>query len=165
MSTQTQVPTPAEQTGGSRHTSWLLVVIVGIVAAAVGLGAGYLLFNPATADVDDEVEALVDNYIAAIDAGDADAALALMEEDAWFFGRDVSSVSAELFARSFESFPFSGNVTMVGEPMVVGEFGRYDIALTVAAENRENEALWVISIWDRFGEGLKIGGIDDTARN
>lgn len=63
---------PLDVSKDLRRTNWLLVVIVGLVAAALGLGAGYLPFAP-SAVTDDvaEVEALLDDWWAAAEAGES----------------------------------------------------------------------------------------------
>ena len=52
---------PAEQTSRKRHDSWLSVAVVALVAALVGLGVGYLLFDT---DAGDEVPAEVETLLA-----------------------------------------------------------------------------------------------------
>jgi len=61
---------------GSRVMSWM---VGGAVGVAFGLGAGWLLFAPTSANT--EVTALIDEYLAAWDAGDGAAVVSLMTED------------------------------------------------------------------------------------
>lgn len=60
----------------SRVLPWL---VGGVVGAAVGLAGGWLIFAPAPSNA--EVAALIDDYLAAWDAGDGEAVVSLMTED------------------------------------------------------------------------------------
>lgn len=64
----------------SRVMPWL---IGGVLGAALGLGAGWLAFAPTSADV--EVASLIDDYLAAWDAGDGEAVVSFMTEDGVHF--------------------------------------------------------------------------------
>lgn len=58
------------------------LLLVGVAALLIGLGAGWLAFSPeAPDDVDREIQALVDDYVAAWNVQDGQAVVALMTED------------------------------------------------------------------------------------
>lgn len=63
----------------ARRIVWW-AVIGAVVGAVIGVGAGWLLFAPSSMNA--EAEALARDMTAAWDAGDADAVLAMMTEDA-----------------------------------------------------------------------------------
>ena len=73
----------------SRLMPWL---ISGTAGVALGLGAGWLVFAPTAADA--EVAALIDDYIAAWDAGDGAAAVSLMTEDGVHYSADAQQGKA-----------------------------------------------------------------------
>lgn len=78
----TPTPVGPDTTPGTR--SWIGALVALIVGLAVGVGAGWLLFTPDS--VNPEAEALVRDHLAAWNAGDPDAVLALMTEDAVMLG-------------------------------------------------------------------------------
>ena len=63
----------------TRRSAWW-AVISAVVGVVVGVGVGWLLFAPSS--VNAEAEALARDMTAAWDAGDADAVLDMMPEDA-----------------------------------------------------------------------------------
>ena len=82
-----QVTVPARKS--SRLMPWL---VSGAAGVALGLGAGWLVFAPTPADA--EVAALIDDYIAAWDAGDGAAAVSLMTEDGVHYSADAQQGKA-----------------------------------------------------------------------
>ena len=88
----------AAQTASRRGVVTLLVV--GVAALLIGLGAGWLAFSPVPPDdVDREIQALVDEYVAAWNIQDGQAVVALMTEDGKHYsggaatGKDAASDS------------------------------------------------------------------------
>lgn len=79
MAASTQ-PTPVGPEATRSASRWLSALIALIVGLSVGLGAGWLVFTPDS--VNAEAEALVQDYVAAWDAGDPEAVLALMTDGA-----------------------------------------------------------------------------------
>lgn len=75
----------------SRMLPWL---VSGAAGVALGLGAGWLVFAPASGDADLEVAALIDDYIAAWDAGDGAAVVSLMTEDGVHYSADAQQGKA-----------------------------------------------------------------------
>lgn len=73
----------------SRMMPWLVSGVVGI---ALGLGAGWLVFAPTSADA--EVAALIDDYLAAWDAGDGEAVVSFMTEDGVHYSADAQQGKA-----------------------------------------------------------------------
>jgi hypothetical protein len=87
--------------GGRQTASRLLVaVLVGAVAFAVGLGAGYLAFRPsAELAVPAEVEEFLAEWVEAWGTGDMEAILATMTENAVYDGHAVRDDSPAGFVR------------------------------------------------------------------
>lgn len=159
MATMTHTESPPDVSAGQRRTNWLLVVIVGLVAAALGVGAGYLLFAPSAAteaEPNAEVQAMLDDWWAASEAGDVDAMLGMMPEgftigavDVMAFGYNLSDTPQatveRLFANNYEG---SGADTPSGDPMVVGEYGVFDAAQR-ATQSNGREVLYLFKfIWE-----------------
>ena len=87
-------PSRTGQAPGRTVSSWVAALIA-LVAAVLGLGAGYLVFAPEPAEfVDTDVERLLDDYWAAFSARDAAAIRALMTEDGEWFGTPVAEAEA-----------------------------------------------------------------------
>lgn len=151
MSTQLQAR-PAMTSPRSRSSVWMSITLVALVAAALGLAAGYLLFDADPADeVAPEVETLLADYWTAAAAGDADAVVALLTEDAAFFRWDLPAQEPDLR----EAIAGWSNLTIrrVGEPVVVDKPGSYIIAQrgSLAAD----EILYLITTAEEDGQ-LKI---------
>lgn len=87
MQSLPQVTVPDRKS--SRLMPWL---VSGAAGVALGLGAGWLVFAPTPADA--EVAALIDDYIAAWDAGDGAAAVSLMTEDGVHYSADAQQGKA-----------------------------------------------------------------------
>ena len=141
---------PAEQTSRQRHGSWLSVAVVALVAALVGLGVGYLLFDTDAGDeVPAEVETLLADYWAA--AGDGDAVVALLTDDAAFFRWELPEQESDL--REAIAGWSSLAVRRIGDPVVVDKSGSYVIAQrgSLAAD----EILYLVRTAEENGE-LKI---------
>ena len=68
---------PATRTG-TKHR-WWIAMLVAVLGLAAGLGLGWLLFNPSS--MNPQAEALARDYLAAWDAGDTEAVLAMMTAD------------------------------------------------------------------------------------
>ena len=138
---------PAEQTSRQRHASWLSVAVVALVAALVGLGVGYLLFDTDAGDeVPAEVETLLADYWAA--AGDGDAVVALLTDDAAFFRWELPEQESDL--REAIAGWSSLAVRRIGDPVVVDKPGSYVIAQrgSLAAD----EILYLIRTAEEDGE-------------
>ena len=143
---------PAEQTSRQRHDSWLSVAVVALVAALVGLGVGYLLFDTDAGDeVPAEVETLLADYWAAAAAGDGEAVVALLTDDAAFFRWELPEQESDL--REAIAGWSSLAVRRIGDPVVVDKPGSYVIAQrgSLAAD----EILYLIRTAEEDGE-LKI---------
>lgn len=54
---------------------WVAALVAALVGVAAGIGVGFLLFSPKPMNAD--VDALVRDYVAAWDAGDGQAVMAL----------------------------------------------------------------------------------------
>lgn len=138
-----------------RISSWMRIALVALAAAALGLAAGYLLFDSDPADeVAPEVETLLADYWTAAAAGDADAVVELLTEDAAFFRWDLPAQEAHLR----EAIAGWSNLTIerVGEPVVVDKPGSYIIAQrgSLAAD----EILYLITTTEEDGQ-LKIASM------
>ena len=157
MSTHMRTPPSETSKGASSHTNWLLVLVVALVAAAVGLGAGYLVFAPEPAGtLDAEAEALLDEFWAASEAGDPEV-LELFPPDGHYFGLVVGETSETLLNNRIDA---QAGVEPVGEPMVVGEYGSYDIAQRATTLD-DVEYLIYLSFVDYYGtDGLAIRYVD-----
>ena len=165
MTTVTQRASPPEASGGARP-SRLLVVIVGIVAAALGLGAGYLLFAPSAADGGNaEVEALLDEWWDAVEADDAEAILRLMPDggtwgsvDVMFAGTNLGQVAPATAERTVAASLARNSDTPSGDPVVVGEYGAFEVAQPATSATGE-ERLFVLKIGTE-GEDLILYYVD-----
>jgi len=149
---------PMEDQEGRTGTNWLVVVIVGLIAAAVGVGAGYLLFaQDSDGGTDDAVEALLDDFYAAVNARDVEALQEISMEDATLFGLPVAS--GNLLSGSLEnSVNATGGLERINDPIVADQGWRLRVAqLSSAATNSEaDDAILLIEIVDR-GSG-NLGG-------
>ena len=158
MAEQTQVSQPAE-THPAGHTSWLLVTVVAVIAAAIGLGAGYLLLPAdSTAEVPADAETLLDDYWEALNAGDADTILALLTDDANFLGIDVATYSEAALRRQIQGWAGS-ELERVGDPLVAGQYGQYDIAEHVVDPASVVDELFIIETTPS-DDGLQIVSFD-----
>lgn len=151
MSTQS-LQRSASTSSGRRHFSGMTVAVAAVLAAALGLLAGYLVFGPVAGDqANAEVEALLDDYWSAAAAGDADAVFALLSEDPQFFQWDLPEQEAEL--RAAISGWTNLMVERVGEPVVLETPGSYVIAQR--GSFAAHEILYLIRTVDEDG-GLRI---------
>ncbi len=87
--THTATPVPDVVTTTAKSTAWRWVAVVAAVVAAALLGVlgGRMIF--AAEQVPDDVQTLVDEYTAAWNAGDGEAAVALMTEDGAHYSGDA----------------------------------------------------------------------------
>ncbi len=79
---------------------WLMTALIGVLALLIGVGAGWFVFSPEPPDdIDREIQSLIDDYVAAWDAHDGGAVVALMTEDGVHYsggaarGKEASSDS------------------------------------------------------------------------
>jgi hypothetical protein len=160
MATQIHDAPPAQERAGTPRSNWLLISLVALIAAAVGLGAGYLLFAQTSgAAVDADVEALLDDWWAAADAGDADAVLAMMPEGGtigavtvYLLGYDVSETPTSTLERSISGWASDEGPSPTGDPTVVGEYGVYAVAQT--ATWRGQDYIYIFRVLEEDGELL-----------
>ena len=160
MATQIHDSPSVQERAGTPRARWLLTSLVALIAAAVGLGAGYLLFAPDSgAEIDADVEALLDDWWAAADAGDADAVLAMMPEGGsigavtvYLLGYDVSETPASTLERSISGWAKDEGPSPTGDPTVVGEFGVYDVAQTGTWKGQEY--IYIFRVHEEDGELL-----------
>lgn len=119
---------PRKDQEGRKGTKWPVVVIVGLIAAAVGVGAGYLLFaQDSDGGTNDEVEALLDDFYAALNARDVEALQEMSTDDATVFGVPVES--GNLLSGSLEnSIDSTGGVERVDDPIVAEQGWRFRVA-------------------------------------
>lgn len=158
MTAQTHEASRAEERTGRPHTRWLLAVIVGLVAAAVGLGAGYLLFAPDTgAEVDADVEALLDEFYAAVNEGDVEAIQAMSVEDAQIMGVPVTSGST--LAGSLENLAgTAGGVSRLGDPIVDESGFIFHVAQLTEFPNSGDDLIWLFDVVGT--DQLEIVGVE-----
>ena len=149
----------AEERTGRPRTRWLLAVVVGLVAAAVGLGAGYLLFAPDPgADVDADVEALLDDFYAAVNEGDIEAIQEMSVEDARILGVPVTSGST--LAGSLENLVDSaGGVSRLGDPIVDESGFIFHVAQLTELANSGDDFIWLFDVVGT-DEQLEIVGVE-----
>lgn len=69
-----------EMTKSRGVSRWVATLVAALVGVAAGIGVGFLLFSPKPMNA--EVDALVRDYIAAWDAGDGQAVMDLMTDNA-----------------------------------------------------------------------------------
>lgn len=104
----TEQGTSAAQAGARAGPGWLRTSLIAGLALMIGLGAGWLAFAPEPPnDTDRQIQSLVDDYVAAWDAHDGQAVVALMTKDGVHYsggaagGKDASGDS---LARSLAFF-------------------------------------------------------------
>lgn len=104
----TEQGTSTAEAGAQARTGWLLTSLIAVLALLIGLGAGWLAFAPEPPDdTDRQIQALIDDYVAAWDSHDGQAVVALMTQDGVHYsggaagGKDASSDS---LARSLAFF-------------------------------------------------------------
>ena len=97
-SSEQQVRAP--EASAAPRRGWVTTALIALAALLVGLGAGWLVFSPEPPDdVDREIQALIDDYVAAWNVQDGQAVVALMTEDGKHFsggagnGKEASSDS------------------------------------------------------------------------
>lgn len=158
MSTEMMTTPPEEAKAKRSPPTWLLVLVVGLLAAAIGFGAGYLVYEaePA-AEVDAQVQALLDEFWAAAEVGDVDA-LVELSPSGQFFGYPLDSTSDIVLRTRFGEWAEIEGPKPVGEPMVVGEFGSYDVAQRGTIGGIEY--LFYFRMIDYFTDGLVIDYVD-----
>jgi len=125
----------------TRRRAWWAVIGAG-VGAVVGVGVGWLLFAPPSVNV--EAEALARDITAAWDAGDADAVLAMMTEDAVkrcprgtfrADGEGASSIAADVEYSTWLDIEMDSDVLVSGpEPPL-----RVLVVGTISAEGSDEE--------------------------
>ena len=158
MTAQTPEASRAAERTGRPGASWLLVVGVGLIAAAVGLGAGYLLFAPDTgAEVDTNVEALLDEFYAAVNEGDVEAIQAMSVEDAQILGVPVTSGST--LAGSLENLAgTSGGVSRLGDPIVDESGFIFHVAQLTELAHSGDDFIWLFDVVGT--DELEIVGVE-----
>ena len=80
--------------------------IVGVLALLIGFGVGWLAFRDTGVNVPANVETLIDDYSAAWIANDGDAAVAFMEDGAYFYNDAVpEGLTGEALADAIDTTP------------------------------------------------------------
>jgi hypothetical protein len=162
---------PIEDREGRTRTNWFVVVIVGLIVAAAGVGGGYLLFaQDSDSGTNDEVEALLDNFYVAVNAGDIEALQEMSTEDATVLGVPVES--GNLLSRSIENTLIqTGGIERIDDPVVAEGGWRFRVAqLTSSTGNSaDDDQILMITMVDNGsvtlgGDGteqdLKITSVD-----
>jgi hypothetical protein len=156
MTTQMHDSPAAPERAGAQRTNWVLVAVVGLIAAAVGLGAGYLLFAPESgSQADADVEALLDDFYAAVNEGDVAAIQEMSMEDATIFGVPVGS--SNTLDASLENLNTRGASVPIDDPIVDEAGWLYHAAQLTAsgAGSDENDVILLVDMVDagstRFG--------------
>ncbi|MGA7688823.1 MAG: nuclear transport factor 2 family protein [Jiangellales bacterium] len=142
----------------SRVMPWL---VSGVVGVALGLGAGWLIFAPTSANA--EVAALIDDYLEAWDAGDGEAVVSFMTEDGVHFsggaseGKAANDDGALGLAAFVERLDWA-TFERVSDP-VVSEGPPYEAAIIVQLTNTGQdsfEAVEAFSIVEGDDGALRI---------
>jgi hypothetical protein len=117
---------------------WVAALVAALVGVAAGIGVGFLLFSPKPMNAD--VDALVRDYVAAWDAGDGQAVMALMTDDA-----------------THTSFIYPSGITgdQIGAAVTTHEPSRFEAIgdVIVAGSAAPYEASNVVRITDRDSAG------------
>lgn len=104
MSTQVRDPVVTGERKVTGGRNWIVVLVVGLLAAVVGLGVGYVAFSPSSdSEGAADVQTLLDDYFAAFNAGDADATLALFAENAHYFSYELGEAPESVVRDFIES--------------------------------------------------------------
>ena len=93
---------PARRAG----TSMAVAALIGLLAAVVGFGAGWLAFGESGPGGPSEVREVADEYRAAWVANDGQAAVAMMDRGALFYSDFVpDGITGERLVRHIETVP------------------------------------------------------------
>ncbi|MGA7687782.1 MAG: hypothetical protein WCA29_00945 [Jiangellales bacterium] len=162
---------PRKDRDGKTATDWFVVVVVGLIAAAVGVGAGYLLFaQDSDGGTNDEVEALLDDFYAAVNAGDVEALREMSTDDATVFGLPVAS--GNTLTGGLENIVSStGGIERIDDAVVAQQGWRFRVAQQSSStmNSADDDAILLIIIVDSGsvnagGDGteqeLKIASVD-----
>lgn len=157
---------PVEPPETRKGTNWPVVVIVGLIAAAVGLGSGYLLFAPdSDGGTNDAVEALLDDFYVAVNAGDVEALQAMSMDDATVFGLPVAS--GNLLSGGLENAVNStGGLDRVGQPIVADQGWLFRVAQQSSAStnSEDDDGILLFAIVDSDSANLGGDGTEQALR-
>lgn len=127
------------------------LAILGVLALLVGFGVGWLAFRDTGVNVPADVETLVDDYRDAWVAHDGDAAVALMEDGAYFYSFAVpQGVTGDALAKHINTIS-EGPASQLEITAVEGD-GPW---LVVSTGDGSPGDFSVVHVADRGGE-LKI---------
>jgi len=108
---------------------WVAALVAALVGVAAGIGVGFLLFSPKPMNAD--VDALVRDYVAAWDAGDGQAVMALMTDDAthtsFAYPSGISGIEIAGAVRTTEPSRFEA----IGDVIVAGSAAPYEASNVV----------------------------------
>lgn len=119
--TEFQARTPSTASERRHRAAWWVVALVAALAVAVGFGVGYLIFGQdSTSEGNAEAEAVVDDFVAALNAYDTEALRALATQDAVLADRDLSVTGALGYDTRITEWEAAGyTFETIGEPIVV----------------------------------------------
>lgn len=139
--------TTVDQRTWSRVMPWL---VGGAIGVAAGLGAGWMIL--ASASTDAEVAALLDDYLAAWDAGDGEAVVSFMTEDGVHYSGGASQGKAANDDGGLGLAAFvEGHEWATFEPVsdpVVSEGPPYEAALIVRVSNGGQDAFEAVEVFE-----------------
>lgn len=145
-----------------RGPAWWVVAVVGVIAAGLGLGLGYLVFGPTTSEADvssvsteeaDRVVALLDAYETAWNANDPDAVLDLFADDYVYADGHRVETSKPVLARGVaQSAKAGAQWEYVGDPVVIPhgmlDDGTYHVSAPWASSHEtSSEAAFGITVF------------------
>jgi len=175
MTTATS-PAPHRDPREARRPTWWVVVLVAAIAACIGVGAGYLLFASTQADETrvgradvtpeeiDRVTTLLDDYLAAWNAYDAEAIRA-SHSDGFVFKGYTPEGTDRLLDTMIEDFATTNEqAEHLGDRLIAKDYlsggGGYDVAVLTKLtwfdpEEQTDYAVNVLRLVDEDG-ALKI---------
>lgn len=145
--TEPRESAPVAESPVQSGTPWWASVLLVLVAGAVGLGIGYLAFGgDSTADADGggaatdaKAEALIDDFMVALNAYDTDAIRAMSTEDAVLADRELTTTGVLGYDARVAEWESAGTTfDQVGNLFIIDTSGGYGDEFIVAQERVVN---------------------------
>lgn len=124
-----------EMTKSRGTANWVAALVAALAGVAAGIGVGFLLFSPKPMNT--EVDALVRDYIAAWDAGDGQAVMALMTDDATHTSFEYpSGITGDEIGTAVRTHEPS-RIEAIGDVIVAGGVAPYEASNIVRITDQD----------------------------